>query len=170
VANSVNQPAQAPVHEETLADLDAALLGLRHLWSGHPHRHVAHDGAVPVELSTVWIVTALTHAEAEGQGSVSVRELAGALDVAQSTASRLIDRAEAAAMVTRHRDPQDARRVLCTATDEGRLLARRSLTFRIAYLAGLTRDWAPADRTAFTRLLTRFVTAAHDRPPTEEPA
>jgi DNA-binding MarR family transcriptional regulator len=148
-----------------LARIDAALLGLRHLWAGPPARQAA--GADGVELSTVWIVDALVRAEQAGPGSaeLTVRELAEALDVAHSTASRLLDRAVAAGMVARRRSAQDGRAVTCTLTPAGRSLAEESRAFRLAYLTALTADWSAAERAAFADLLGRFAEAVGGRPP-----
>ncbi|HEX6887158.1 MAG TPA: MarR family winged helix-turn-helix transcriptional regulator [Candidatus Nanopelagicales bacterium] len=190
-----------------LLAIDAALLGLRHLWSAPPERRAGRplapgsrtpaapgsaspDGAAraanpgrgplgtegaaggrtaDVELSTVWIVDALTRAEAAGRPSMTVRDLAEALDVAHSTASRLLDRAEATGTVKRGRSPADARSVACSLTPLGRDLAAESAAFRTDYLAHLTADWTADERASFGRLLTRFAEAARARPPDPDP-
>lgn len=146
-----------------LGRIDAALLGLRHLWAGPPARQAA--GADGVELSTVWIVEALARAEGAGAADPSVGELAEALDVAHSTASRLLDRAVLAGMVARSRSAQDGRAVTCVLTPAGRALAVESRAFRAAYLASLTADWSRAERATFADLLTRFADAVGRRPP-----
>lgn len=148
---------------EALRRIDAALIGLRHLWAAAPPRHPAGEGMV--ELSTVWIVDAMSRAEAAGNRERSVRDLAGALDVAHSTASRLIERAEAAGMVTRTRSATDARQASIALTPAGRTLASTSLAFRTDYLAGLTTSWTANERATFADLLTRIALAAAQRPP-----
>ena len=148
--------------DPALADIDTALLSLRHLWAAPAAGQLA--GAGKVELSTVWIVDALARAEAQGIGERSVGELAASLDIAHSTASRLVDRAEAAGMVRRGRSATDARQVTAALTGAGRLLAAESLAFRTTYLFHLTADWSAAERRTFARLLARFAAAAAAEP------
>ncbi len=146
--------------------IDRALVGLRHLWSGPLHLQDPELGEV--EMSTVWIVNALARAEphADQQG-LSTRELATALDVAHSTASRLVDRAVARGVVTRRPAPHDARLAVVALTDRGRSLATTAGHFRAAYLAHVTRDWTDLERGTFAGLLTRFSTAIASTPPTQ---
>jgi DNA-binding MarR family transcriptional regulator len=152
-------PRHRPLTEDLLL-IDAALLGLRHLWSMPAERPAALGG---VEMSTVWVVEALDRAgSSEG---LSVAELAEALDVAHSTASRLVDRAREAGMVIRERSLRDARRAMVTLTPEGRELANESRAFRLYYLAQVTATWTPADHGNFAVLLARFADAARSRPP-----
>lgn len=160
----------APGAEEgvdpTLRQMDAAMLGLRHVWAGPGPRHPVAGGSV--ELSTVWIVDTLVRAEARGTARCSVGELAEALDVAHSTASRLLDRAVATGMVSRGRASEDARQVSATLTAAGRMLATESLAFRTAYLSAFTEDWTSAERATFAELLTRFAAAAAVRRPIQQ--
>jgi DNA-binding MarR family transcriptional regulator len=146
--------------QDSLLLIDSALLGLRHLWSMPAERPASLGG---VEMSTVWVVEALDRAgSSEG---LSVAELAEALDVAHSTASRLIDRALDAGMVTRERSLRDARRAMVTLTPGGRELANESRSFRMGYLAQLTATWTPEEQGNFAALLARFADAARSHPP-----
>lgn len=153
-----------------LERIDQALIGLRHLWSGPVHLQDAALGKV--EMSTVWIVNALAdsdrHAEQE---SLSIRELATALGVAHSTASRLVDRAVTIGAITRGPDTHDARLTVVTLTDRGRTLAKTASRFRAAYLADATRTWTDDERATFADLLTRFAHSITATPPRhlEEP-
>jgi DNA-binding MarR family transcriptional regulator len=78
------------------------------------------------------------------------------MDVAQSTASRLVARAERAGAVTRKASPEDHRRVVVAPTPAGKRLAETGLEFRLAILQRATSDWTAAERQAFADLLTRF--------------
>lgn len=78
------------------------------------------------------------------------------MGVAQSTASRLIARAQAAGTVTHQADAGDARRFTVRITDRGERLAAAGLGFRFKKLALATSDWSDADRTRFAELLHRF--------------
>jgi DNA-binding MarR family transcriptional regulator len=140
--------------------IDAALLGLRHLWSMPAERPASLGG---VEMSTVWVVEALDRA-ASSDG-LSVADLAQALDVAHSTASRLVDRARDAGMVARARSPIDARKVVVSLTPAGRALADESRSFRMDHLAQVTATWTTEDQGTFATLLARFSAAAHRHPP-----
>lgn len=150
---------------DDLDRVDRALVGLRHLWSGPLTLNDPTLGTL--DMSTVWIVDALTRDETHDE--VTIGELAVAIDVAHSTASRLADRAQASGAVTRHPSTRDARRVAVELTDQGRLLAGTARTFRADYLARAMAAWNPADRRSFADLLTRFAadiatTAPHDPP------
>ncbi len=144
--------------------IDAALLALRHMWSAPPH--VRDPKLGPVDSSSVQIVTVL----ADRPGA-TIAQLAQAIDVAPSTASRLVARAETAGLVRRAAGVDDARQVTLRLTPTGRTLARRSRRFRAAYLAQLTQEWSPADRQHFAHLLQRFAHAVTQQPPsrTAEP-
>lgn len=142
--------------ERDLARIDAALVGLRRLWS--------HDTAIQdpdvgrVELSTVWVVDALARSERE---HLSIAGLAVALDVAHSTASRFVTRAEAAGVVQRDRLADDSRQVAVNLTPPGRALAERALQFRLSVLAQAMTSWPATDRHDLARLLTGFAHALH---------
>jgi DNA-binding MarR family transcriptional regulator len=147
-----------------LERIDQALIGLRHLWSGPVHLQDAALGKV--EMSTVWIVNALTGPDRQqGRDSMSIRDLADSLGVAHSTASRLVDRAATIGAVTRGPDAHDARLTVVTLTDSGRTLAKTATQFRTAYLADATRTWTDDERATFADLLTRFAHSITTTPP-----
>lgn len=140
--------------------IDAALLALRHMWSAPP---AVHDETLgPVDSSSVQIVTVLAE---RPDAAAPVAQLAQALDVAPSTASRLVSRAEKAGLVERSAGPEDSRQVVVGLTTSGRTLARRSRRFRASYLAELTHDWTTGERRQFADLLQRFAQAATKRTP-----
>lgn len=144
-------------HEDAgkLGDLDRvdrALVGLRHLWSGPLTLNNSTMGTL--DMSTVWIVDALSRADP--QDEVTIGELAVAIDVAHSTASRLAARAQASGAVTRRPSTRDARRIAVELTDLGRRLAETARTFRDHYLDRVMAAWNPADRRSFADLMTRF--------------
>lgn len=152
-------PAEA-APADPLRGIDAALIGLRHLWSAPPRLDDPQLGRV--EMSTVWVAEALARPDA---GEATVNDVAAELDVAQSTASRLVDRAERAGVVTRSRSSRDARRVVLSLTPVGHTLAARSSTFRLEYLNRVTADWSLEERRTFADLLTRFASSVHRTPP-----
>ena len=147
--------------DPVLADLDAALIGLRRLWAGPPR--LADPTLGQVELSTIWIVDALDRLADHPE--VSVADLAHAIDVAHSTASRLVDRAEVAGAVTRHPGATDSRRTAVALTPTGRTLAMVARQARTTYLARVTTDWNDEQRAILADLLTRLAAAVHQTPP-----
>lgn len=145
---------------DDLSHLDRDLVTLSRL-ADLPGRAVAHDGA-RIEVSTLLVVDVVSRA---GASACDIRHVAGALRVAHSTASRLVDRAVAAGMVSRTRSQPDTRRTLLALTAEGARLQRDAAAFRAARLEHLLRDWPDRDVATFARLLDRFVRAADDEPP-----
>ena len=151
--------------DTALGALDTALIELRRLWAA-PAR--LNDPALgQVEMSTMWIVDAL--ARLEHRREVSVTDLAAALDVAHSTASRLVDRAQAAGCATRNTGVTDSRRTAVALTPAGRALAETARAARLGYLAGVTADWNAEQRRTLADLLTRLAHAVHTTPPRAEP-
>src|SRR5688500_19874101 len=102
-----------------LARVDQAMLRLRRMWDAP--RGIAHEGGV-VEGSTLLVCLAVTDAA----GAVGVAEVAEALGVAPSTASRLVARAAEAGMVTREGSTTDPRRASLDMTADGVLLGSAS--------------------------------------------
>lgn len=145
------EPGSAGIAED-LDRIDRALVGLRHLWTGPLTIDDPALGAL--DMSTVWIVDALSRSESGSE--VTIGELAEAIDVAHSTASRLADRAESSGTVVRRPSSQDSRRVTVELTDQGRLLAQTARRFRAGYLDRVMTGWTAADRHRFAELLSRF--------------
>lgn len=150
--------------DPALADLDTALIGLRRLWSTPPR--LTDPALGSVEMSTIWVVDALDRLDHLPE--VTVADVATAIDVAHSTASRLIDRAEATGCVSRHRSTADTRCTVVAATPAGRALAATARTARTDYLATVTADWTPDQRRTLAELLSRLTHAVHTTPPHPE--
>ncbi len=145
------------MHDDSLRSIDESLIHLRHLWSAPPRLDDPNLGSI--EMSTVWVVDTLLRCP-DAQQTIS--QIAEAMGVAQSTASRLVARAEAAGTVTRLTDPQDARRVTVSTTQSGEALAAAGLNFRLQKLTDATVDWSQEDRTRFAELLARFATSMEE--------
>jgi len=133
-----------------LQTLDRALISLRRFLTAP--RVLDEGGAV--ELSTLLVVDGLP---AQGQ---SVSDVAARLDVAHSTASRFVTRAERAGAVTRTSAPDDTRQVLVAPTPAGRALADRATAFRLDRLADLLEGWAEEDVHVLADGLRRFAEAS----------
>lgn len=157
-----------PVHR--LQEIDDALVRLRRLWS--PGGRLPDGATPPVDMSSVLVVEACARAGAAG-AHASIGDVARFADVAHSTASRLVDRAVRAGLVTQAPAGDDARRCVVALTDAGHEVRRRSLAHRTGWLARTLDDWNAADTDALARLLTRFaaaVDAGGGPGPTAEPS
>lgn len=133
--------------------VDRSLLRLRRLWTG-PDREIATG----VEVSTVLVCDAVA------EGARSVADVAAALDVRPSTASRLVARAQDRRAVLVRPDPTDRRgRALCL-TRRGETIRRRAQEVRLSYLRELTAGWSDQELSCFAALLVRFSDAVHSTP------
>jgi DNA-binding MarR family transcriptional regulator len=144
-----------------LERLDSALLALRRFASPELARpRISHAGA-DIELSTMLVVDAIARS---APGEVSVRLVADLLQVAPSTASRLVERAVQAGMVAGKSSENDPRMRVLHLTREGRRLQRAALRHRTQRLADATADWSRDDIAQFADLLDRFARTVHPLP------
>ena len=138
----------------TLQELDDALLRLRRLWL-HParrRRFLAELGE-PVELATLRTLRAIDLAGGE---EPSVGDVAAALVIDASTASRLVDQAVSGGYATRRPSQTDGRRSVLELTTAGADLLERSTKVRERLLAEVTTDWSTEDVATLTGLLERL--------------
>lgn len=96
----------------------------------------------------------------EGHGAMTVAELASALGVAPSTASRMCDRLVAKKLVRRALDRGNRRRVRLTLNAAGRELIATSTKQRKQQIARLIRTIPPAERARLAAALGMLVAAA----------
>lgn len=149
------------VADDALEALDDALVRLRRLWVSPASPAAPQDGGgPPLPMSTVLVVDAV-HRLVTAQQEATVTAVAARIDVAASTASRLVDRAVDASMVRRGTSTVDARRTVLSLTPEGQALFRSAVAFRRGTLREILDGWAPADVATLADLLTRFAAAAH---------
>lgn len=147
------------------ATLDEALIRLRRLFGGSTTAaELRRDAGSGVELSTVLVADAVDRGS-RATGSVGVGDVGTLLDVAPSTASRLVDRAVAAGMVRRG-PAVDGRRCTLTLTPDGRDLVRRATAYRTDHLREVLADWAAADVDTLAALLSRFASTVRRPSPT----
>jgi DNA-binding MarR family transcriptional regulator len=92
----------------------------------------------------------------ESAGAMRSSDLADALDVSPSTATRMCDRLVRAGMVDRVTSEDDRRQVRLTLTPTGAKLVRDGLAGRRRALSRLVRQIADEDRVAFVRGLRVF--------------
>lgn len=147
-----------PVETGMLERLDAALLDLRRFTEPkHRPAFVTSGGGGRVEMSTVLVVHAVASSP---HGWCDIRAVAATLHVAHSTASRLVERACQAGMLTRNRDPHDPRRTNLTLTEAGQALNAEAVRFRTRHLGTVLAGWAAKDTATLTMLLERFAADA----------
>lgn len=139
--------------------IDDAFLRLRRLWAASRHR-VVDDGVLAVEMSSLLVIEACAR-QAERGREANVSDVAFLADVAPSTASRLVDVAEAAGLLTRARSAHSARRTALVLTEEGVALRTRAVAIRQRWLREQLADWDAADVQQFGRLLQRFADQLH---------
>lgn len=149
-----------------LRTLDDALTGLRRVWlhPGRRRRFLAELGE-PVELAVLRTLRAIelvggTRSVAGSEPGVreepGVSDVAAALAVKTSTASRLVEDAVAQGYVTRVASEVDRRRAVLRLTPEGARLLDRATAVRASLLAEVTADWSREDVATLARLLERL--------------
>ncbi|MDE0572191.1 MarR family winged helix-turn-helix transcriptional regulator [Demequina sp. B12] len=167
--NGTTDPHQA---QDTLVQIDTALLRLRRFLSKpveRSHEPAAERAELQVDLSTVLVVDAVSRANSDDTAP-TVTAIGAQMAVTASTATRLIDRAAHAGMVTRQPSPTDARATHIVLTAQGHQLDAQALQFRLGHLAAILDDWTPDDIARFATDLTRFAHhASSDTPPRTAP-
>ena len=103
------------------------------------------------------VITAL-----EDEGAMSMRRLAEALDVADASATGIVDRMEKRGLVERRHDTGDRRVVLVDLTAEGRSVFSRMVEHRRAGLIRILSELADDEVAALIKGM-RAVHAARDR-------
>lgn len=98
-----------------------------------------------------------------GRGPQRLLDLADALDVSQSTASRMCDRLVAKHLVRRSRLPSDRRTVRIALTAEGRALVDGVTRHRRGDLARILAEMTQEQQEAVVAALTAFAVAADER-------
>ncbi len=157
------------IHDpETLQRLDRALLRMR--------RSVVRPEivAVPipaldhsVDLAKVMACLAVSdlHALAEPHPTVTVKDVAAALELDHSTASRLLVDMQAEGLIERSSDPADRRRTVVDLTPTGEAVVRESSSIRTWAIDMMLAEWSEADLAEFTRLVERFGATIESRMP-----
>jgi len=98
------------------------------------------------------------------QGDINVGNLAEALGVHQSTASRLCDRLVARGLVDRDLAPDNRREVVVSLTNAGEDLIHTVTARRRAEIEEVLARVKPKDRAAITSALLLFADAAGEAP------
>lgn len=138
-----------------LVTLDRAMMNLRRFITAP---RVVQDRGRSVDLSTLLVLDGLP---ISGE---SVRDIAERLDIAPSTASRFVTRAEHAGMVTRTPSGEDARQILVTPTRAGVTFTASAADYRLTHLACVVEDWDDDDVHTLAHVVDRFAADAARRP------
>jgi DNA-binding MarR family transcriptional regulator len=104
------------------------------------------------------------------RGPQRMVDLAGALDVAPSTAGRMCDRLVRKGLVRRHRARADRRAVLVSITAAGRQVVDQATSRRRDLIAGILRNLPAARQRAVAEALQMFAAAAGEVPDDQWPA
>ena len=92
----------------------------------------------------------------ETVGPVSINELAATLGLDATTVTRQVATMQAAGLILRRTDPNDARVSLIRLSQPGRRTMRNVRSARKERIATLLGHWTESDRRELGRLLTRF--------------
>ena len=98
------------------------------------------------------------------RGEMNVGSVAAALDVHQSTATRLCDRLVAKGLVSRRTSEESRREVFIALTRAGRALIRTVTTRRRREIAKIMDHLQPGERARLVEAFTAFADAAGEVP------
>ena len=102
------------------------------------------------------------------ESDLRMSELAARLGVAESTATRLVDRLEATKLVRRRSSQPDRRAVVAELTPSGRRLAGELEDSRRQFLSELLAALEPEDRREFVALFAKVTAALRSRDSKDE--
>ncbi|MEH0417747.1 MarR family winged helix-turn-helix transcriptional regulator [Streptomyces sp. B21-083] len=98
------------------------------------------------------------------RGDTKLVTLADQLQVAPSTAMRMVDRLIAAGLAERHLNPDNRRETQLGLTEEGRRTVEDVTARRRTEISGIVARLAPAQRAALVEALTVFTEAGGEPP------
>lgn len=140
------EPGDQPFYEEYLPYL---LSRAGHQVASGFHQQLRRHGLTMLE----WRVLAAL----SSRSAWTIGELADVSLAKQPTISKLIDRLEVQRLVTRHGDPEDARRVLIRLTPTGRETLAPVLQDAAAFNLSLLADYPPEALSELKQLLRRLI-------------
>ncbi len=109
----------------------------------------------PVDIAKVFACDAVAELTEAG-GSVTVKDVAAALELEHSTVSRLLGEAEADGLLVRGEDPVDRRRTTVSLTYLGCQVVADSKAMRRFLTRKVLAGWDRGDVETLTRLVTRL--------------
>jgi DNA-binding MarR family transcriptional regulator len=148
------EPAPQPSDDPALSDeVDAVLLASRALVA------IAARTLAPIEerlTASQWRALVVV----AGRQGTALHEVATALGVHPSTATRTCDRLVGAGLISRNDDPDDRRYLALTATDEGRQLVESVYAARRREITDALERMPVASRRRLASTLQDFAAAA----------
>jgi DNA-binding MarR family transcriptional regulator len=149
----------APTHDEAIAGIESALHSLgRCLKQARLHEFLLKRAGVDIDQAGLAILYALHMADA----SLRLTDLADRLRIDAPAVTRKAQRLERMGLVSRGRDPEDARAARLQLTASGDQAISQFLLARRNWLTALLADWPGDDRTEFARLLRQFTGDVHE--------
>src|SRR3546814_10321444 len=146
------------VGQEVAERVRTAWRELRRVASTPEVRAAVYDPAAPLDPGQADALDpVVTH------GPCRMSDIAVVLRVDRSSATRAVDRLEAAGLVARRADPDDARGIVVAATQAGRALLGRVRDRATAMLAEVLATFSTEDRDRLAELMERLVGALDDR-------
>ncbi|GII80005.1 transcriptional regulator [Sphaerisporangium rufum] len=148
-------------HDDTAADdlaaVTSAVLTASRLLVGISARSLAAaEDRVTVPQFRMLVVV--------GQGETKLVALADRLGVNPSTAMRMIDRLEAAGLVSREVNPRNRRETVLRLTGEGRRIVQDVTDRRLAEISAIVARMAPDQRRALVTAMRAFTEAGGEPP------
>ena len=140
-----------PTDEELLASIGTAFSKLRRRTMSVP----VDPPAAPTDLRRDMMLTAVE----EGGGQLTVSALATKLMMDQPAASRLTASGVKQGLVERVASQSDGRSTTLRLTPRGKQVLAHSRHQQRQAFEHITRDWEPAERVLFARLLHKYVQA-----------
>ncbi len=128
------------------ANVDA-VTALAELMSALHRSRMMHQHGAP---ATALLIHLAKH------GDMRVTDLATAMHVDQSTASRQLAHLCTEGLVERLPDPSDRRAHVMSVTEAGLERVRDAMAVRLRDFETVVQQWSPADRAAFAALVGRF--------------
>ena len=149
---------------DTLVDsLDRAIRRLRKSMIRPP------AGLVPVpslgrqlDIAKIFACDAVADLSADG-ATVTVKDVAAALDLEHSTVSRLLGEVEEDGLVVRGSDPTDRRRTTIALTDLGRAVVSDATAMTRFFTRLLLSEWPREDVESLSRLMGRLAETVHSK-------
>ncbi len=102
------------------------------------------------------------------KGSASVSEISQMLDISNSAVSQLLDKLVQMNFITRKENPEDRRIKYHTITEQGRIIAEKSRSARVAWIDSLEPLFDPDETEMLTRAMTLIVKKLEQLEPEQE--
>lgn len=149
---------QVAVDQAVAERVRTAWRELRRIASTPEVRAAVYDPVAPLDPGQADALDAVvTH------GPCRMSDVAVVLRVDRSSATRAIDRLEAAGLVARRADPDDARGIVVAATPAGQALLARVRDRTTTVLAEVLDTFSTEDRHRLAGLMERLVAALDER-------